>query len=219
MLLSCKMPDYTQELYDAYNDAYDFLERKNLCEQQGEAYCNGDVSYCVYNYETLKEKCASGCDDSTGKCKTKVSDSDDDSSDSCTAIGENTWSSKASSTMYWDDAVDYCDNLNECGYSDWHLPTISELRALITSCDDTKINGGSCNVAENCRSYDDCRNDACNGCDCDSSGGYSMFGDTEVFWSSSARLVITDNAWGVGFSCGNVSDYNKSSNLNVRCIR
>ncbi len=33
--------------------------------------------------------------------------------------------------MTWNDAVDYCANLNEDGYSDWRLPNIDELKTLM----------------------------------------------------------------------------------------
>ena len=46
-------------------------------------------------------------------------------------IGNFQWSNKAPSEMKWIDAVDYCNNLNEGGYSNWRLPNIDELKTLI----------------------------------------------------------------------------------------
>ena len=43
------------------------------------------------------------------------------------------WSQRASRTMYWSDARDYCRNLTEGGYSDWHLPSLEELKTIIGS--------------------------------------------------------------------------------------
>ena len=136
---------------------------------------------------------------------------------SCHTIDGNMWSPMASSYMNWSDAIDYCNNLTACGYSDWHLPTISELRTLIKNCSGT-VTGGSCGVTDNCLSWDECRNDACSGCDYDSNGKYSKLGDTDWFWSSSTLSDLTDGAWGVGFDAGYVSANDKDYGNNVRCV-
>ena len=44
------------------------------------------------------------------------------------------WSNRSSDYMSYKDAVLYCTNLNEGGNNDWRLPTISELRGVITNC-------------------------------------------------------------------------------------
>ena len=41
------------------------------------------------------------------------------------------WSNKAPNIMNWNDAKQYCANLNEGGHSDWRLPNIDELKTLI----------------------------------------------------------------------------------------
>lgn len=144
-------------------------------------------------------------------------DTADSSSSSCKTIDGYMWSSESSSKMEWDDAVSYCDNLTECGYSNWHLPTISELRTLIQNCSGT-VTGGSCDVTDSCLSYD-CKNDACIGCSYDSSGKYSKLGDSSWLWSSSALSGDTDNAWFVSFSYGYVLFIYKTYGNNVRCVR
>ena len=165
------------------------------------------------------------------------------SSDSCTTIDGNMWSSKSSDKMKWRDAVSYCNHLTVCGYSDWHLPTISELRTLIKNCSGT-VTGGSCGVTDNCLSSSECRNDACSGCDYDSNVKYSKLGDigwfwssstlsygearlravplgdTGWFWSSSTRSDSSGYAWRVNFSYGRVYSNDKDdSNGYVRCVR
>ncbi len=40
------------------------------------------------------------------------------------------WSNRASSSMNWDDANDYCNGLSEGGFSEWTLPTIGQLTDL-----------------------------------------------------------------------------------------
>jgi len=37
------------------------------------------------------------------------------------------------STMTWDEALDYCNNLALGGYSDWHLPNMNELESLVNA--------------------------------------------------------------------------------------
>lgn len=122
------------------------------------------------------------------------------------------WSDKAPNKMNHADAITYCEGLGG------HLPTISELRTLIQNCSKTET-GGSCNVTDSCLSYSECRNDNCSGCDYDSSGKYSFFGDTGWFWSSSVLSGYADDAWSVRFDYGFVLSASRSSNYNVRCLR
>jgi len=65
------------------------------------------------------------------------------------------WSNKAHDTKTWNDAANYCENLNEDGYSDWRLPTLNELKTLFGK--------------KNPVSFD----------------AKSKLGDTGYFWSSS----------------------------------
>ena len=126
--------------------------------------------------------------------------------------------------MTWDDAVSYCNNLTACGYSDWHLPTISELRTLIQNCSGT-VTGGSCGVTDSCLYWwHDCKNDACYGCEDDNgSGKYSKLGDTDWLsgaWSSSIVSDNTEAAWHVQFRFGNVLyNYKINSTDYVYCVR
>ena len=128
------------------------------------------------------------------------------------------WSKKATDKMNWNDAKKYCEDLVEDGYSDWRLPTISELRTLIKNCPATET-GGACKVTNDCLHYGNCRNDACEGCSGSSDGKYSKLGDTEWFWSSSEQSDFTDGAWYVYFSYGHVLNFYKSNFGNVRCLR
>ena len=93
------------------------------------------------------------------------------------------WSDASSSSMKWDEAITYCENLGG------RLPTISELRTLIQNCPGTGT-GGQCGVTNDCLSAD-CRTDPCYECEYSVSGKYSVFGDTSRFWSSSE---LSDNA-------------------------
>ncbi len=119
----------------------------------------------------------------------------------------------------WDIAVSYCNNLNEGGFTDWHLPTISELRTLIQNCSGT-ISGGPCKVSDDCLSGT-CFDNSCTGCDYDQSGTYSKFGETGFFWSSSTTSNMTNFAWGVKFDYGKIANdiKNYDSGYFVRCVR
>lgn len=137
------------------------------------------------------------------------------------------WSNRADGYgmgLNWWDAVDYCKNLNEGGYTDWLLPTISELRTLIKNCPYTEINNGQCRVRDNCLESG-CRND-CAGCK-SSPGDYNIFGDRNSFWSSSILSDRSDSydlwVWYVDFDNGRVDssfvyDMNTTS-MSVRYVR
>ncbi|MBR4532419.1 DUF1566 domain-containing protein [bacterium] len=135
------------------------------------------------------------------------------------------WSTRNNAMMDWDSAIDYCSNLNEEGYNDWHLPTIDELRTLIQNCPNTET-GGSCKVTNNCLSSS-CRNDDyCNGCGIHNDGSLSKFGNSDFpsyndpwFWSSSVKSDNTNSAWIILFSHANISSSNKTGTKYVRCVR
>ena len=128
-----------------------------------------------------------------------------------------TWSAKAQYTMKWQSAVEYCENLSEDGYDDWHLPTISELRTLIQNCHTET--GGTCGVTDSCLSGNGCIRD-CDSCyDENNPDEYSKLGDKGRFWSSSTDI---GEAWFVNFSDGHVGSILTSSSedyLSARCVR
>ena len=130
-----------------------------------------------------------------------------------TKIGNLTWSSKSLNRMNWNDAVVYCKNLTEGGYTDWRLPNIDELRTLIQNHPGTKT-GGSCKISEKTDG------DWTNG-DCGNMIGsnFSKLGDSSDLWSSSTRSVDTAHAWLVFFGSGSVYSTSKTSDTNVRCVR
>lgn len=207
---SCERPDLTDDVEMAYDHA---------CTTQGAFRCSNNIlQKCDQEEWKNFQQCTEDqdCNTTTGKCDPKGDSSD--SENSCTKIDGNMWSPKSSSLMDWDDAVSYCDNLTECGYSNWHLPTISELRTLIQNCSFT-VTGGSCGVTDSCLSYSNCRNDACNGCSSDSSGKYSKLGDIGWFWSSSVQSDNSILVWSVSFSLGHVSSHSVANDSFVRCVR
>ena len=154
----------------------------------------------------------------------------------CTTIdGKVWWSPKTTDTMDWLSALDYCEkklnDSNKCGYSDWHLPTIDELKALLKWRRDSQ-----CKVSDtdNCLSFDDCW--TCSSCchDCTLGGGgecnyssyyydgrYSKLGDSGLLWSSSVPTEYYHSAWVVNFNAAQVYNKSKSNTTEVyvRCVR
>ena len=191
-----------------------------VCTANGTAYTCGCQSGYTWNGDSCEVPAFPAC-----------------SSTSSTPCIDSTsslvWSARASSTYTWANAVSYCDNLTEGGYSDWHLPTIDELRTLLIA---SRVSA-NCQVSEtnNCLSYSSCF--SCSTCtqmgtqpssgtgtDCLSTsysdGRYSKFGETGGLWSSS---VLSDNsifAWFVSFSYGHVGyGFMANSDGSVRCVR
>ena len=191
-------------------------EQKQIC-RQGEWIDKGFCYFCE-EYSTQTITCAT---DDTKEQKQRCSHGDWVDEGGCTCPENNkfcheheglNWSDASSDYMAWDDAVTYCENLGG------RLPTISELRTLIQNCQATET-GGECGVTDDCLSWDDCWNDACDGCGYDGSSKYSVFGDIYWFWSSSEQSDDANYAWGVKFSYGDVSFSNKVLNVSVRCVR
>jgi len=128
------------------------------------------------------------------------------------------WSDRSLNKMNWETAKKYCENLSEGNFTDWRLPTISELKTTIQNCNS---GGSSCKVSDSCLSS------SCYSSDCYCSGKsnngayYSKLGDPDWvwLWSSSTLSDYPGYAWRVGFNEGRVGDGSKSSNNYVRCVR
>ena len=60
--------------------------------------------------------CGGGSDSSEGG-----SGGDTNDSSSCPSVDGNMWSSLSSIFMPLDEAIEYCEKLKECGYSDWKV--------------------------------------------------------------------------------------------------
>ena len=219
---------------DSYCDLDNhYCHKRSTCSTQADCpmgwKCKESEGFCITNDEAETVLCKSNddckdpafpkCNLVTGEC---VADNSD-YSDSCPTIDGNMWSSRSFSNMLWHEAVNYCENLYECGYSDWHLPTISELRSLIQNCPATET-GGECGVTDNCLSFSECWNEnACSSCSSDISGKYSKLGDASYLWSSSFRTDDASVAYYVAFDNGSVHSYSTmvstSFPLYARCVR
>lgn len=134
------------------------------------------------------------------------------------------WSNKASDSMLWNDAVNYCKNLNEGGHNDWKLPNIDELRTLIKNCPKTE-NGGECKVSEKgqCLSLERCQQTS--SCFCElkenNNGYYSKIGDDDNVGLLSSSVMSDDSnrAWYVSFGSGGIAPAYKAIFGQVRCVR
>ena len=136
------------------------------------------------------------------------------------------WSNK--NAMKWDEAVEYCKNLNEGGFSDWRLPTIAQLRDLVTNCPGLESNGG-CGLTDDyiyringdlTREQDESVYEMCS-CPSDESGGskYSKFGDEGVFWSSTIVPVKGYRALVLGFHRCGFKAKDLDDQRYFRCVR
>ena len=181
--------------------------------------------------------------DSTDDADTSDSQSDDDADadsgdpeEPCRTIdGKMWWSPKTTDAKDWLSALNYCEKdlneLNKCGYSDWHLPTIDELKMLLKWRRDSQ-----CKVSEtdDHLSFDDYW--TCSSCchDCTLGGGgecnyssyyydgrYSKLGDSGSLWSSSVPTEYIHSAWFVNFNAAQVYTKSKSNTTEVyvRCVR
>ncbi len=73
------------------------------------------------------------------------------------------WQVNAEAKLSWEQAQNYCANLELGGHDDWRVPTIDELRSLVRGCPLT-VTGGECDVTTSCTQEDDCLNAMCEGC-------------------------------------------------------
>jgi len=139
--------------------------------------------------------------------------------------------------LLWQEAIDYCNNLEYGGYSDWRLPTLKELKSLIVGCSAIE----NCEFDESCKD-NECFTKDCNGCErnmCEGPGengtycqagvwGEIQCGDS-VFWSSCSLSNAEYGLYAVmvvSFSGGHLNDApmfdedNKDSSMSlVRCVR
>ncbi len=107
------------------------------------------------------------------------------------------WQQKSAPDTYrWQEAFDYCNNLELGNHDDWRLPTIEELSTLVDS--GIPDPGPTVNI--------------------------DYFPDTigsaySDYWSSTVDADVFTKAWIVHFSDGSVKGSSKMNALNVRAVR
>ena len=114
----------------------------------------------------------------------------------------------------WSDAVSYCDNLTEEGYSDWRLPSQRELMMIW-------LLGGSSNVTSGDKNNTSVGNASkpVNTPYIYQQSGFTAF-QAANYWSAPEGSNSSSNAWGVLFKSGYTSNsHYKVTSLYVRCVR
>lgn len=117
------------------------------------------------------------------------------------------------SKVAWSDAVSYCDNLTEEGYSDWRLPSQRELMMIwllggssnVTSGDKNDTGVGSASKPVNTPYIYQ-------------QSGFTAF-SADHYWSATETSTGSSYAWYVSFSYGDTTNYNKTHSSFVRCVR
>ena len=113
----------------------------------------------------------------------------------------------------WSDAVSYCDNLTEEGYSDWRLPSQRELMMIWLLGGSSNVTGGD-------------KNDTGVGSASKpvntpylyQQSGFTAF-SVDYYWSATENGSNGSYAWIVSFSNGRTRYSNKSYSGYVRCVR
>ena len=131
------------------------------------------------------------------------------------------WSNIVCESMEWHDAVKYCENLEEGGYSDWRLPNIDELRTLVVNSPYTEP-GGYCPVSEKAGKLS--KKDKTYNCNSNGHSNPNKLGDGNKghisLWSSSTPSDDSDVAWLANFDDNVVGPSIKTYSYNtcVRCV-
>ena len=118
-----------------------------------------------------------------------VDNQDGTVTDTCTGL---MWQQETAPVMFtWQAALDHCeDDLSLAGYEDWRLPNIRELQSIVD---------------------------------------YSRFGPaidptfialtSPGYWSSTTNAIRPNEAWTLGFNCGNVLNFPDADKVNLRHVR
>jgi hypothetical protein len=108
----------------------------------------------------------------------------------------------AGETYAWQAAIDYCDELDLGGHTDWVLPGRDDFIALLGGCDSDVTSGGSGN---------------CSSCEASTTCGALIGADSEWYWAATEFDSLS--AWRFDFEYGFVYHGSNESPGGVRCVR
>ena len=128
-------------------------------------------------------------------------------------IGVTWQKSHSNEELSWNEAYEYCDNLELEGITDWTLPIKEYFYYLFEGCQDSVLNEGD-------GFCDSCFEIANDGTGKLSAKCMSMFPeDNNMYWTKNDCSFADDKSWFVSFKIGLISYSFKTSKLYVRCVR
>lgn len=100
------------------------------------------------------------------------------------------WQKGSSTSVTWEGAIQYCENLFLDGRTDWRLPNIKELFSIV----DTTTYSPAINSV------------------------YFSNTSSNYYWSSTHQTIGATNAWPVDFGKGFILNYAQSSTAYAKCV-
>jgi len=104
----------------------------------------------------------------------------------------------------WQGAINYCENLELAGYTNWHLPNVNELLSITVTHYQTKIEARFVPSSLTPVIYYNFKN---------------IHESNLHYWSATTSKSTTTNAWAVDFITSEDKGQSKSSINAVRCVR
>lgn len=134
------------------------------------------------------------------------------------------WINEAVRPYKWQEAVNYCNTLDQAGYTDWHLASIDEIRTIVTNCPSTRT-GGACPLSNDCANQSiTCYTSDCLPA-CDSAEDHidsNISNATAEIWTSTELSSDTTKAWYFYETSGRFYSKTKDdqyANYRVICVR
>lgn len=119
---------------------------------------------------------------------------------------------------YYTDAMDYCDQLELNGNTDWRLPSIRELRSMVRGCPASET-GGECPVTSSC-AVNSCDSRGCDGCEKQDACFWpeELEGECSYYWSATYKYKPT-SSWAIKFDEASFHGLADSTKAYARCVR
>ncbi|MBP5405576.1 DUF1566 domain-containing protein [bacterium] len=144
---------------------------------------------CKEEYVWNSQECVPYTLSGLPKCRSNIATTCEDTSTGMI------WSTIVLNRMDWGNAKAYCEDFEEGGYNDWHLPNVDEIRTMIRNCS-KMITGGECPVSESNGIDSSIVNNWLVSCSCSDTEAESVLGTrNKTLWTSSSVPVSTMYAW------------------------